>query len=114
VIAGTKPAGMFGKLDAVGDGAEGAGKIMADARTDEPRQVSRGRARHGPRPQGAEMKEINEILSPGMLVRNPDRPDWGLGQVQSRIGSRITVNFENTGKVVVNGAEVALVPADDG
>ena len=60
------------------------------------------------------MKEMNEILSPGMLVTNPERPDWGLGQVQSRIGSRITVNFENEGKLVLDGAEVALLPADDG
>ncbi|MDX1576036.1 MAG: DUF3553 domain-containing protein, partial [Kiloniellales bacterium] len=49
-------------------------------------------------------------LSPGMLVRHPDRPDWGLGQVQSAVGHRVTVNFEHAGKVLVNSAKVALTP----
>ena len=52
---------------------------------------------------------MNEILEPGMLVRHPDEPDWGLGQVQSRIGTKITVNFEHAGKVVIDGAWVELV-----
>ena len=54
-------------------------------------------------------RELNAMLEPGMLVRHPGEPDWGLGQVQSNIGGRITVNFENTGKVVINGDLVALV-----
>jgi hypothetical protein len=45
---------------------------------------------------------------PGALVRNPARPDWGLGQVQSAIGQRVTVNFEHAGKVAVNVAVVGL------
>jgi hypothetical protein len=45
-----------------------------------------------------------------MLVRNPQAPEWGLGQVQSRIGDRITVNFEHVGKQVLDGRRVALVP----
>lgn len=56
---------------------------------------------------------MNEILEPGMLVRHPAKPDWGLGQVQSRIGQRITVNFEHAGKVVIDGAHVQLVPVFD-
>jgi hypothetical protein len=56
---------------------------------------------------------LNAILEPGMLVRHPGRPDWGLGQVQSRIGSRITVNFEHAGKVVIDGNRIALVPDRD-
>ena len=40
------------------------------------------------------MTDMNSLLEPGMLVRNPARPDWGLGQVQSNIGGRVTVNFE--------------------
>ena len=50
-----------------------------------------------------------------MLVRHPDQPDWGIGQVQSVIGSRITVNFENAGKLLINGEAVALdvVEPDD-
>ena len=48
------------------------------------------------------------ILEPGMLVRCPDRPDWGIGQVQSNIAGRITVNFENEGKLVLDTRNVAL------
>lgn len=44
-----------------------------------------------------------------MLVRHPERDDWGLGQVQSVIGNRITVNFEHTGKVVIDSRHVLLV-----
>ncbi len=50
------------------------------------------------------------ILEPGMLVRHPLRPDWGLGQVQSNINERITVNFEHAGKVVIDLRLVALQP----
>lgn len=56
------------------------------------------------------MKEFDSILEPGMLVRHPDVADWGLGQVQSVIGSRVTVNFENAGKQVIDGRRIALVP----
>lgn len=54
------------------------------------------------------------MLSPGEFVRHPDRPDWGLGQIQSMIGHRITVNFENAGKVVIDGNVIELVAADPG
>lgn len=56
---------------------------------------------------------LNAILEPGMLVRHPDRPDWGLGQVQSKIGSRVTVTFEHSGKVVIEGSQIALTPVFD-
>jgi hypothetical protein len=56
---------------------------------------------------------MNAILEPGMLVRHPERPDWGLGQVQSNIAGRITVNFEHAGKVVIEGSRVELVPVFD-
>jgi len=48
------------------------------------------------------------LLEPGNLVRHPNRPDWGLGQVQSAVGGRVTVNFEHAGKVVMNIGEVTL------
>ena len=51
---------------------------------------------------------MNEILEPGMIVRNPAAPEWGLGQVQSKIGSKITVNFEHMGKQVIDGDRVTL------
>ena len=49
---------------------------------------------------------------PGMLVRNPAQPGWGLGQVQSVVGNRITVNFENAGKLLINGDAVRLERVD--
>ena len=52
-------------------------------------------------------------LTPGRYVRHPDRPDWGLGQVQSAIGTRVTVNFEHAGKQLINTAVVALILADE-
>ena len=51
---------------------------------------------------------MNEFLEPGMIVRHPEAPEWGLGQVQSRIGDRITVNFDHAGKRVVDGRHVNL------
>ncbi|MDJ0857619.1 MAG: DUF3553 domain-containing protein [Dinoroseobacter sp.] len=59
------------------------------------------------------MNELNSLLEPGMLVRHPAQPDWGLGQVQSNIDSRITVNFEHEGKVVLDGRRVTLDRAFD-
>jgi hypothetical protein len=56
---------------------------------------------------------MNGLLEPGMLVHHPDRPDWGLGQVQSAIGDRVTVNFEHTGKVVIDSKRVQLLPVFD-
>jgi len=55
-------------------------------------------------------QDLNSMLEPGMLVRNPDAPDWGVGQVQSVIGSRVTVNFQEVGKKVIDGARVLLLP----
>ncbi len=54
------------------------------------------------------MNDLNSLLEPGMYVRHPDQADWGLGQVQSNIGGRITVNFRECGKVVIDGGQVAL------
>ena len=52
---------------------------------------------------------MNEVLEPGALVRNPSAPEWGLGQVQSNIDGRVTVNFEHVGKVVIESKHVPLV-----
>lgn len=51
-------------------------------------------------------------IEPGMRVVHPDRPDWGVGQVQSVVGDRVTVNFENAGKLLLNLAVVRLEPAE--
>jgi hypothetical protein len=51
---------------------------------------------------------MNTLLEPGMLVRHPTQPDWGVGQVQSNIAGRITVNFPDAGKVVIDGNRITL------
>ncbi len=53
-------------------------------------------------------------FTPGTLVRHPDRPDWGLGQVQSAIGARVTVNFEHAGKKLIIADVVKLISVDTG
>jgi len=51
-------------------------------------------------------------FEPGNLVRNPLRPDWGVGQVQSVVAGRVTVNFEHAGKLVINPMVVTLELVD--
>lgn len=46
-------------------------------------------------------------------MRHPDQPDWGVGQVQSVIGDRITVNFEHAGKLMIDGSKVILRQVHD-
>ena len=45
---------------------------------------------------------------PGDKVINPDNKEWGIGQVQSIINEKITVNFENVGKKVINSNNIKL------
>ena len=45
---------------------------------------------------------------PGDKVTNPNNKDWGIGQVQSIINGKVTVNFENVGKKVVNSNLINL------
>ena len=45
---------------------------------------------------------------PGDFVINPKNKDWGIGQIQSVINNKVTVNFENTGKKVINNKEIIL------
>jgi hypothetical protein len=59
------------------------------------------------------MSAPDPFLEPGVLVRHPDQPDWGLGQVQSVAGAKITVNFEEAGKQVIDSKVVRLVFAGD-
>lgn len=53
-------------------------------------------------------------LFPGQRIRLPARPDWGIGQVQSVAGDRVTANFEHAGKVTLrlSGAEIEPVAED--
>mgnify|MGYP001101869851 CR=1 FL=1 len=59
------------------------------------------------------MDDWNAALVPGTILRHPEQPDWGPGQVQSNIGTRITVNFRHQGKVVIDARHVMLVPVFD-
>jgi hypothetical protein len=54
------------------------------------------------------MTNLTALLEPGMMVRHPEQPDWGLGQVQSNINGKVTVNFEHMGKVVLDGTRASL------
>lgn len=56
------------------------------------------------------MDDLNAMLEPGMLVTHPAHPDWGTGQVQSNINGRITVNFREEGKKVIDGTRITLLP----
>jgi len=47
-------------------------------------------------------------FEPGDRVVNPLRKDWGVGQVQSIIDNKVTVNFENIGKIVINSSNIDL------
>ena len=47
-------------------------------------------------------------FEPGDKVVNPMNKEWGIGQVQSIIGNKVTVNFENVGKKVINSGNIML------
>jgi len=45
---------------------------------------------------------------PGDLVINPENKDWGIGQIQSIINNKVTVNFENAGKKIIIADKILL------
>ena len=47
-------------------------------------------------------------FEPGDKVVNPKQKDWGIGQVQSIINDKVTVNFQNVGKKVINAENIEL------
>ena len=49
---------------------------------------------------------------PGDYVINPKNRAWGMGQIQSIIKNKVTVNFENVGKKVINGNKIDLKKID--
>ena len=53
-------------------------------------------------------------FEPGDFVINPLKKDWGVGQVQSIIKNKVTVNFENFGKQVLNVEYVKLEKIKNG
>ncbi len=60
----------------------------------------------------AEGESIAAALEPGQYVRLAAAPEWGLGQIQSVAGDRVTVNFENAGKRLINVKNAALSIVD--
>tara|TARA_S200000501_G_scaffold166286_1_gene156696 strand:+ start:403 stop:579 length:177 start_codon:yes stop_codon:yes gene_type:complete len=52
-------------------------------------------------------------FEPGDKVINPLAKEWGIGQVQSIIKEKVTVNFQNAGKKVINSNNIELKKIDD-
>ena len=52
-------------------------------------------------------------FEPGDKVYNPKNKQWGIGQVQSIIKEKVTVNFQNVGKKVINSENIELKKIDD-
>ena len=52
-------------------------------------------------------------FEPGDKVVNPNNKEWGIGQVQSIINQKITVNFQNVGKKVINAENIKLTKIND-
>ena len=53
------------------------------------------------------------FFSPGQYVRHPQEPEWGLGQVQSSVADRVTVNFEHAGKQLIITTMIELIMMSD-
>ncbi len=54
---------------------------------------------------------MSNPYEPGAYVTLAGAPEWGVGQIQSVAGNRVTVNFEHAGKRVINVAQAELLPA---
>ena len=53
------------------------------------------------------LNEFSELI-PGSYVINKDNESWGIGQIQSNINNKITINFENKGKKVIDSKKINL------
>ena len=49
-----------------------------------------------------EDKRLFSDLVPGSIVKCPSFPEWGIGQIQSCLLHKATINFENVGKKVID------------
>ena len=52
-------------------------------------------------------------LEPGNFVINPRERNWGVGQIQSIVKNKATINFQNCGKKVINLDIVTLEKIQD-
>ena len=55
---------------------------------------------------------INFDFEPGDYVVHPKKKNWGIGQIQTIINNKVTVNFENKGKQVINLSRITLKKVD--
>jgi hypothetical protein len=107
-----RPVCIAGKLDqfeTIGDGTDRTDEIMTDPGRCQSRDIMIMVGHDHDSKRHVEMTDFNSLLEPGMLVKHPEQPDWGVGQVQSNIGGRITVNFREVGKMVIDGNRIGLV-----
>jgi hypothetical protein len=58
------------------------------------------------------MHPANLFIQPGSFVRHPTEPRLGLGRVQTVVGDTITVNFEDAGKIIIDGDKIPLDMVD--
>ena len=49
----------------------------------------------------------------GEFVKHPEKPEWGIGQVQSITDMRVVVNFPEAGKIMINCEHVTLIAVGD-
>ena len=54
------------------------------------------------------VSNYNSDLTPGIFVINENKIEWGMGQIQSNIDDKITINFENVGKKTINPSIIKL------
>ena len=47
-------------------------------------------------------------FEPGERVISPDNKEWGVGQIQSIINGKITINFEDVGKKVIKDGAILI------
>ena len=52
-------------------------------------------------------------FEPGDKLINPGNKDCGIGQIQSIIKEKVTANFENVGKIVINSKNIQLKKVDN-
>ena len=62
--------------------------------------------------EGNDLTGVAWHYVPGALVRHPGQAGWGVGQIQSSVGHRVTVNFEHAGKRMIDARVVKLEVID--
>ena len=65
------------------------------------------------RGSGGVLLRSRSEYEPGQRVTHPSKSEWGIGQVQSVVDDRVTVNFEHAGKVLINVTAVPLTIVED-